>query len=219
MIVVPAIIPTSKEHLFATLAPLRGVAKDIQIDLVDGIYAGTPSWPLSAHDSFQEMCAAITELSHDFSIEVDLMVEEPEHYVDQLIEAGASRLVIHIGSTKKLDSIVMHRNRVKIGFAFQNKTLLEMLERFAYSIDFVQCMGIAEIGAQGNGFDDRVLPRIKDIHTRYPSLEISVDGHVTMFTLSLLKDAGATRFISGSAIFSAEDPKQAFLQMQKLAEA
>ncbi len=218
MKIIPAIIPESKEHLRATLEKVRGVVSEVQIDLVDGVYAGKPAWPFS-ENVFDECVSALSELAQSYDIELDLMVREPEKYLEQLVSV-ARRIVVHWGSTTQLEDILKLRNeKVKFGIALTNDIPLEEFYPYADQIDFVQCMGIAEAGAQGNDFDPRVLPRIREIHARYPRLEISVDGHVTMFTLSLLKDAGVTRFVSGSAIFGADNPSEAFKNMQMLVGA
>jgi pentose-5-phosphate-3-epimerase len=80
-------------------------------------------------------------------------------------------------------------------------------------------MGIAHVGAQGNPFDERILSDIADIHAKLPTLPISIDGHVSMFTLPMLKNAGATRFVVGSAILHADDSIKAFTELTVLANA
>jgi len=217
MKIIPAIIPESEEHLRATLEKVRGVAREVQIDLVDGVYAGKPSWPF-IENTFDECLPVLSELAQSYDIELDLMVSEPEKYLEKVLPI-ARRIIIHWGSTIQLEDILKLRNeKVKFGIALTNDIPLEDFYPYADQIDFVQCMGIASVGVQGNDFDPRVLPRIREIHARYPHLEISVDGHVTMSTLPLLKDAGVTRFVSGSAIFGADNPKEAFLSLQKLAD-
>ena len=66
-------------------------------------------------------------------------------------------------------------------------------------------MGIVKIGYQGEEFDERVLERINQIRIAAPNLPISVDGGVSLTTAHELKASGATRLVSGSAVFSAED--------------
>lgn len=216
--IVPAIIPESKTHASLLLEKLRDVSvSDIQIDLVDGVYAGVPSWPWNTKEVFTSVLSLVSELSKTYAVEVDLMVERPEQYAQHLIDAGASRLVVHVGSTENLTSLLQLNSGTRIGLGLTNEKPLSYIFEHAAQIDFVQCMGIAEIGVQGNGFDDRVLPRIREIKTAHPGLEIAVDGSVNMFTLPLLKEAGATRFVAGSAIFKDPDPVKAYALLTKLA--
>ncbi len=221
MNIIPAVIPKTKEHLLTSVAKLDGAAPQIQIDLVDGIFVpqAAPSWPWATNTFVDEMYTTFADLSENFSLEIDMMVARPEEYVEELVSASVARIVVHVGSTEHLDDILAFRPHVKIGLAFKNDTPLDLLEEYHDRIDFVQCMGIAEIGVQGNPFDERVLAHIADIHARYPSLEIAVDGGVSAETIPRLKSAGATRLISGSAILGSVNPPEALSKLQKIAEA
>lgn len=220
MVVIPAFIPESRDTLLESVSQFVDVVPEIQIDLVDGVYAGNPSWPWNVHAPFEEVYSLVHTLADSFSLEIDIMALAPEAFIEPLISARVQRLVIHAGSTDHLDDILALRNlHTKIGIALRNDMPLEILEDYYDAVDFVQCMGIAEVGVQGNEFDGRVISRIAEIKAQYPALEISVDGHVTMYTLPLLKQAGATRFAVGSAILKDTHPLEAFHKIQQLAQA
>lgn len=219
MKIIPAIIPETKEHLLSSLEAIRSVSHEVQIDFVDGVYAGVPSWPFAHNTPYEECAETLREVARSFSLECDLMIREPLTSFD-LYASIAERVVLHWGSTAHIEDFLSKRtDTLKVGIALTNEIPLVDIFPYVDRIDFIQCMGIAEVGAQGHGFDPRVLPRIREIHEAYPTLEISVDGHVTMFTLPLLKDAGATRFMAGSSIFNTPNPAQAFLELQALADA
>ena len=120
---------------------------------------------------------------------------------------------MHVRSTQKLEAVIQHAgvHGYQLGLAFSNEDDLGLLKTMeSTAIDFVQLMGIAEIGAQGNPFDARVLERIAFVKKHFPALPISIDGGVNLDTIDLLKKAGAERFVAGSAILNADDPKGAF---------
>jgi ribulose-phosphate 3-epimerase len=216
--IVPAIIPKTKDHLRSALEKCHEPITDIQIDLVDGKFAapGNPSWPWSTRTFIDEMYMAFADIGDRFALEVDMMVEEPERFIEELVSANVSRIVIHPTSTEKLDDILVFRSHTKIGLAFTPDADLAPLHEHVADIDFVQCMGITEIGVQGNPFDARVLARITEIKTRYPHLEIAVDGGVTKATIPQLREAGATRLVSGSAIFGQGNPMRAYEELSAL---
>jgi len=83
-------------------------------------------------------------------------------------------------------------------------------------LDFVQLMGIKKIGAQGQPFDEPTLARAKELRTKFPDLEIAVDGSVNGTTISQLLAAGVNRFAPGSAISRANDPILAFKELSAL---
>jgi len=220
MDVVPAIIPQSAAHLRSAVATLDdAAAPSLQIDLVDGVYVEAISWPFNGTGMDTEALALFTEIGQAHRVEVDLMVTEPERYIPELAAAGVSRVVVHLKSTEELDQILKEKGKVAIGIAIDRSDTVTALAPYAAHIDFVQCMGIATIGLQGQPFDDRVLQQIKEVRAAFPDLEVSVDGGVTMFTLPLLKAAGATRFVAGSAILAAADPLIAHAELSRLANS
>jgi ribulose-phosphate 3-epimerase len=77
-------------------------------------------------------------------------------------------------------------------------------------------MGIHDIGSQGQPFDTEVLERIKHLKNLFPELIISIDGSVNEKTIPLLLEAGADRFVSGSAILNDENPKSAYERLSAL---
>ncbi|OHA46001.1 MAG: hypothetical protein A2541_00465 [Candidatus Taylorbacteria bacterium RIFOXYD2_FULL_36_9] len=84
--------------------------------------------------------------------------------------------------------------------------ILDLIDDEGNSIvDFVQFMGIDNIGFQDQEFDDRVLEKVSDLRSQYPNIPISVDGGVDFDNAADLISAGATKLVSGSAIFESED--------------
>lgn len=219
MKVVPAIIPRSLDHLHASLDVIGSVTKEIQVDIVDGIFSAPVSWPygegvLSGEEN------DIAKIADLYDIEIDNMVQDPENSLDKWDGAGIKRMVIHVESTKRLRSIVERKEEYnfQLVLSLDNDTSLEKVTEHSEYITAVQCMGIAKIGVQGNPFDERVLERIKTLRGLLPDIEISVDGSVNRETLPLLKKAGADRFIVGSAIFGSDNPIAAYRELELLAD-
>ena len=90
-----------------------------------------------------------------------------------------------------------------------NEEVYELLSEVdnegAPAIDFVQFMGIENIGYQGEPFDERVFEKIRELRERFPDTIISVDGGVSLENADKLIEAGANRLVSGSAIFESGD--------------
>ena len=206
--VVPAIIPTSFDHLDDTLRTVAPFTKEVQIDIVDGTFVPFRSWPYVGSGSIQ----LLTRYTEQYIIEVDLMIVSPEDAVPLYVAAGARSVVVHLESTRQLETIIEHHraHEYALGFSVNNDTPLDELFPIIELADYVQLMGIASIGSQGQPFDTRVLDRVRKIRTRYPDMVISIDGSVNAETLPLLREAGANRFVSGSAIVGATDPGRAF---------
>lgn len=204
--VVPAIIPKSLEHLRETL-DLVQFSKEVQIDLVDGVFVKQVSWPYEPAG----MPIAIKHAASAFTLEVDLMVSEPLKAAAAWIEAGADMIVFHIEtlSVEEFVAFVNKYRRISFGVSMHGDTTLDQLKEYVTYADYVQLMGIAEIGAQGQDFDETVIEKIAALRHEFPDMDIAVDGSVNMDTIKRLHDAGATRFIAGSAVVLQDNPEEA----------
>ena len=210
--IVPAIIPTSAEDIKDVLSDLTYVP-EIQIDVVDGRFVPFTSWPYSPPGTPSEVSIETDK----FTLEVDLMVEDQIKAAKDWIDAGADMLVFHIeGIDLQTLTDFVQTTSISIGVSARNDTPLENFLPYIAITDYVQLMGIAEIGKQGQPFDERVLERIKSIKEYFPNHMVSIDGSVNKNTITRLHEAGADRFISGSAILSAPDSEFAYNELKKL---
>lgn len=220
--IIPAIIPKTFDDLEEHLSLVSRYTNWVQIDVLDGRLTSAKSWPyLSPVDD--DFARIIREEEgfpfwEDLQFEIDLMIKEPEAVLHQWVAAGASRLVVHFESfesaEKAKEAVDDFKNKfslpgsilsVQIGLAANLNTPLEEFSEIIPLFDFFQCMGIAEIGAQGNPFDERALERIEEIKEMHPDLPIAVDGGVNLDTAERLISAGATRLVAGSAIFESDN--------------
>lgn len=219
--IVPAILPEDFTSLRSSLARVRVLSPFVQIDVCDGNYVGSTTWPYGEPDSFEPILTGEEGMPfwQDFQFEFDLMISRPEESIKDWIDAGASRVIIHNQSTDGLPRILdeLDYAGVEAGIALTLDEDPGLVGEYIEKIAFVQCMGIAKIGEQGNPFDSRALAFIKELRDSFPNLPISVDGGVSEKTIQELIQVGATRLVSGSAILKAEDPKRAYEAMVALA--
>jgi ribulose-phosphate 3-epimerase len=213
--IIPAPMPKSYEDLVSIINTLTGLP-EVHVDVLDGKFVQATSWPYIHNDDV----SVAYELLSPFSLEVDLMVEKPLVAAEAWLKAGADQLVFHIETieAKALEHFT-HAHSVTVGVALDNDTSLEKLHPYLPFVEYVQVMGIATIGAQGQPFDDRVIDRITSLQKAYPSMPISIDGSVNTKTISQLKNLGLQRFIVGSAIVSAENPKDAYRELTLMAQS
>ncbi len=233
--VLPAIIPESYEDLNCKMSAVKGVVKLVQVDICDGKFVPSKSWPYVG--DYENHFEKITEEDEGFpfwqnmDFEADLMIKNPEESAEKWIKAGAKALVLHIESSPKILELVKDLRKtygysgdslinVEIGIALNidtsNEVLNEFLEPNAQDktlADFVQFMGIKKIGYQGQEFDEEVYEKISDLRKKYPNITISVDGGVSFDNYKYLVEAGANKLISGSAIYESENIKEAVEEM------
>lgn len=218
--VIPAILPKTFAELPDKLGRVRGLAQEVQIDIVDGKFALAKTWPyVGDAGEFAEILAEKRGLPFwdEFDFEFDLMVAKPQEVVSDWVRAGASRIILHIESApaETLSEIIHEwKHAVSIGLALNPSTPLEALLTLAHEVSLIQCMGNDKIGFQGVSLDESVLPKIKALRAAYPVLPIAVDIGVNAETAPRLVASGATRLIAGSAIFGAPDPKVALQSLR-----
>lgn len=232
-IIVPAIIPTSREDLETKLKTLQGVCEEVQIDIVDGAYASPASWPYNGdHAEPSRMLAEglMFPGADAFRLEVDLMSEDTESMSGTWIGLGAVRLTVHAESTRYLGRFLENTKTLyghdagfapdllSIGLAIGADTDLALIEKYLDRVEYVQFMGIRKIGRQGEPFDPRVIARIKSFRKKYPKVPVQVDGGITLSNAPDLLTAGVARLVVGSAIWKQEDPVAAYRALDQLTQ-
>lgn len=205
---VPAVIPESEADLVAKTKLLR-FSHEFHLDLVDGKFVSSTSWPFVASGEL----VAIKPHTDAYTLEVDLMVENPIPLARECIKAGADMLVFHIETidvASFVDFVTHAPKGVTVGVSFSGNTHVEDVYPYLEHAEYVQVMGIHQVGSQGQPFDESVFDRIEAIKFRAPDLLISVDGSVNAATIPKLIRAGAHRLIVGSAVVGQSDPEAAY---------
>jgi len=215
--VVPSYPAPSFKKLAWLFDSLQGVTDEIQVDIVDDQFAPFCAWPFTMDDP-ERSFAELSPYTQDFVVEMDCMIQKPERFLDLFVTLGVKRVIVHLRSTEQYQEIINHARThgYVIGFALVNDVPLYELEPYIERLDFVQLMGIKEIGQQGQPFDERTLSRAKELRSAYPELTIAVDGSVNRETIPKLLAAGVNRFAPGSAITKATDPAAAFLELSDM---
>lgn len=211
--VVPAIIPKSLSDLAEKLN-LVSFAPAVQIDLVDGKYVKNVAWP---YEPVGQLADALP-LLQGREVELDLMVGDPIAAAKAWLPLGISRIVFHLENLPKEEVLALKDEyKFSLGISLNNDTPLEELDALVEKIDFVQLMGIKEIGSQGQPFDERVIERAKVLHSKYPNLELTADGAMSESNIPKLKETGVSRFVVGSVLLKSSDPQTTYEELLKIA--
>ena len=218
--IIPAILPRDFAEIEDKVSLVQGFVKFIQIDVCDGQFVPNATWPYKKHDdTFQKLLTEEEGLPYweNVNYEIDLMVNKAEEVADEWVSAGATRIIIHVEMKGDLaGAIAKLEDRAEIGLAINIETPIDIIEKYKDQIQFVQCMGIDNIGFQGQKFDEEVINKVKEIRAKYSDLPISVDGGVSLESAPRLIEAGANRLVVGSAIFDSENVFEAVQNFKKL---
>lgn len=220
--IIPSLPARSYEDFAAALGRVRGAVSGFQIDLCDGEFVPSVSWPMHPGDRsrFERIVSGEEALPfwEDFDFEIDVMAHGIETFLEEWIDAGIARALIHVETRHDFEACRrIAEGKIELGVALGIGTPVERIDAYIDSITVIQFMGIASIGSQGQPFDPRVLDSIREAKSRYPGVTIEVDGSVNLDTAPALIEAGATRLAPGSYVIRAEDPKAAVAALESLA--
>lgn len=157
---------------------------------------------LVENESFRDFSKWKTQMPEHISFEAHLMVTNPEKYIKPLCDAGFKRLIAHIESQDPRRFLDMAEyEEIEVGLAIDGPSEFEMIEPFLEAIDVALVMTI-EAGFSGQPFLPETVEKIKTIHQNVPDIIIAVDGGINQTTGKICVEAGASRLISTSYLFS-----------------
>ncbi len=208
--IIPAILPADYFDLKKHLERVKGVTDYVQIDICNGTYTPSKTWPFThTPDMYFDKMVSQEEgmpFWEDIDFEIDLMVMNPEEVYEEFIQIGPSRIIFHFETLKDplafITKLKEEQQLIEIGVAFSNDTRAIDHKDVIEVADVVQFMGITKIGFQGQPFDERVLEQVREVRELFPDKVIAVDGSVNDDTLPELSDAGVNHFVTGSAFFN-----------------
>lgn len=212
MEIIPAVMPKSFDDIGSHVERVKDFTHYVQLDLMDGEFVEAKSWPFFEKDkqSVRELMDGEIRLpfSDKVKYEFDLMVRGSEADLRKFVKLGASRLIIHANSIndKEIFEQEIQKVGVEWGIAFLATDNLQSWKEIILKADFVQLMGIENIGYQGQPFDPRVLDQVLHIKQIKPNAIISVDGGINLGTAHELAQIDVQRVVSGSVVFGANNP-------------
>jgi len=159
----------------------------------------------------------------EMMLDVHLMIEHPEKFLEGFIRAGADWITVHVETDNHLDRTLnfLKEKGVLAGVALNPSTPLSSLDEVLHMLDYVLVMTVNP-GFGGQKFIPSTLNKIRKLKDLKESGDfrgrIEVDGGIDTGNLSVVLNAGADMIVAGSAIFGRENAYEAVLEMKKIAE-
>jgi len=147
-------------------------------------------------------------------LDVHLMIEDPDRYIDEFIEAGAAMVSVHVEVLPHLHRTVSYikKSGAKAGVVLNPATPVVSIENVAGDVDYVLVMSVNP-GFGGQRFIPRSVDKIRAVRALLDAAgnhaPVEVDGGVDLTTVALVVEAGAELLVAGQAIFGAGQPEQA----------
>lgn len=183
------------------------------IDIMDGVFVPNISFGMPVLEAINRHAKK--------TIDVHLMIIDPDRYIKTFADLGANILTVHYEATTHLHRTLqaIKAEGMKAGVAINPHTNVSLLEDVINDIDLV-CIMSVNPGFGGQSFIENTYKKVKqlkEIITRNgASTLIEIDGGVTSKNAVQLAEAGADVLVAGNFVFKAENPTQTIADLKKL---
>lgn len=191
----------------------RSAAEWVHIDVMDGVFVPNISFGFPVLKAIRKATAK--------TLDVHLMIVEPERYVERFVAAGADIVTFHLEASADPEGCIarIRRAGARAGVSIKPATPVEALRGVLPLVDLVLVMSV-EPGFGGQAFMPEALDKVRELRAMAealrPELLVEVDGGISARNAGALFAAGADALVAGSSVFGAEDPEG---EIRKMLEA
>ena len=212
--IAPSILAADFANLQRDVQMLNNSAADyIHVDIMDGMFVPNISFGIP-------VCQAIHKHAKK-PLDVHLMIEQPDRYLEAFKNAGADILTVHYEACPHLHRTVQHIKELgaKAGVALNPHTPIELLSDLLAEVDLVLIMSVNP-GFGGQKFIKNSISKIAKLDqlrkAQNLSFKIEVDGGVNLQNAAELIHAGTDILVAGSFVFSSENPSQTIQNLKEV---
>ncbi len=213
-IIAPSVLAADFANLQRDIEMINNSEADwFHIDIMDGVFVPNISFGMPVLE-------AITKHASK-TIDVHLMIIDPDRYIQTFADLGANVLTVHYEACNHLHRTLqaIKAAGMKAGVAINPHTNIDLLEDVINDIDLV-CVMSVNPGFGGQSFIENTFDKVarlkKLIITKNASTLIEIDGGVTNKNAAQLVAVGADVLVAGNFVFKAENPTQTIADLKKL---
>jgi len=215
--IAPSILSADFAALGRDIAAVeRGGADLIHVDVMDGHFVPNITIGVPVVRSIKRIATR--------PLDVHLMIEHPDRYIDDFVNAGAAWVSVHVEALPHLHRTLGYIKKLgaKAGVVLNPSTPVSALEEVARDLDFVLVMSVNP-GFGGQSFIPQSLDKVRRVRALLDSAgsaaPIEIDGGIDSSNVAQVVAAGASIIVAGNAIFSDPDPETATRALRAAATA
>ncbi len=213
-LIAPSVLAADFANLQRDIEMINNSEADwFHIDIMDGVFVPNISFGMP-------VLAAISKHAKK-TIDVHLMIVDPDRYIKTFAELGANVLCVHYEACPHLHRTLqaIKAEGMKAGVALNPHTNVDLLEDLINDIDMVLIMSVNP-GFGGQSFIENTYEKVRKvkalINKKGANTIIEIDGGVTNKNAKQLAEAGADVLVAGSYVFKAENPIETIADLKKL---
>ncbi len=214
--ILPSILAADFARLGEQVTQLEAAGcRMLHVDVMDGHFV--PNFTLGP-----PVVASLRKVTH-MTLDVHLMIDDPDRYAPIFIEAGANQILVHQEVCPHLDRTLhmIREEGARAGVVINPSTPVATLDEVLDIVDYVLVMSVNP-GFGGQEFIPNSLHKVRQLAARRRErglhFPIEIDGGVTMENVSAVVDAGVEWVVTGSSIFHSVNPVAAFQEMRRIAQ-
>ena len=213
-LIAPSLLAADFANLQRDIEMINSSEADwFHIDIMDGVFVPNISFGMPVLEAISKHAKK--------TIDVHLMIVDPDRYIKTFAQLGANILTVHYEACPHLHRTIqaIKAEGMKAGVALNPHTPIALLEEVIHDIDLV-CIMSVNPGFGGQSYienTDSKVRKLKDLITKKGATAlIEIDGGVTDKNAFQLAEAGADILVAGSYIFKADNPLQTIADLKKL---
>ena len=213
-LIAPSMLAADFSNLKSEVNMINNSEADwLHLDIMDGLFVPNISFGIPVVKAIKKHTQK--------PLDVHLMIEKPDRYIQEFKDAGANILTIHFEACNHLHRTIetIKNENMQVGIAINPHTPIHAIEEVLNNVDLI-CVMSVNPGFGGQSFIENTYQKIKRLKEKKDASQsqflIEVDGGVNQKNATKLIEKGADILVAGSSVFKSDNPRKAISDLKKL---